>query len=332
MRFLRSEAGQGVWLGFMALLAVIWANSPGASAYFALVGMSLPVWTLGDWVKEGLMSLFFFQVGLEIKSEIRQGELSHWQSLALPVAAAIGGMIVPALVYLGVNATGGDPRGWPVPVATDIAFALAVFAAFGRGLPQGLRIFLLTLAIVDDLGAVLIIAGVFHSGIHLSLVAVVLAQVVPVKAIRKVMHWLHPPVAWIVLPAFAFTAAGVSLAGAGRSLWLDPRCLGVALGLLIGKPVGVYLGAHLAVRCKIARFPVDFPRLPFVGVCLLCGIGFTMSLFLGALAIPPGEKAAVIALKSGIAVGSILSACAGAAILFIGRRSRATGEPDRPAA
>lgn len=326
MRFLRSEAGQGALLGLAALLAVVWANSPWAASYFALTGARLPLGTVSDWVKEGLMSLFFFQVGLEIKYEIRRGELSHPQTLALPVAAAIGGMIVPALIYLGVNAFGGDPRGWPVPVATDIAFALAVFAAAGRGLPPALRIFLLTLAIVDDLGAVLMIAGLFHSGVHLSLIAVVLAMFVPIGAVKATMRRLHPIVVYLVLPVFAFTAAGFAVAGLGWAGWLDPRLMGIALGLLIGKPLGVFVAAHLAVRCKIARFPQDFPALPFVGVCLLCGIGFTMSLFLGALAIPGGEKAAVVAVKSGIAAGSILSACAGAAILALARRTRAPGE------
>lgn len=322
MTFLRSEAGQGALMGLAAVLAILWANSPWAGAYAALVGARLPLWTLGDWVKEGLMSLFFFQVGMEIKYEVRRGELSHPKTLALAVIAAIGGMIVPALVYLGVNFAGGDPRGWPVPVATDIAFALAVFAIAGKGLPPALRLFLLTLAVVDDLGAVLIIAGVFHSGVHLSLVAVILSMLVPTGMIKAVMARLHPIVTYAVLPVFAFTAAGFSLGG-GAGGQLDPRFLGIVLGLLVGKPLGVFGAAWLAVRCKIARFPADFPVVPFLGMCLLCGIGFTMSLFLGAMAIPEHEKAALVAVKSAIAVGSILSACAGAAILVLGRRIRA---------
>jgi NhaA family Na+:H+ antiporter len=370
--FLQTEAGSGVLLAACALVAVIWANSAWAGAYDAIVHHDLPgpwghAWPVGEWVKEGLMAVFFYMVGLEIKHEIREGSLSDPKTLALPVGAALGGMIVPALVYLGVNLSGGDLRGWSVPVATDIAFALAVLAMVGKGLPSSLRVFLLTLAIVDDLGAVVII-GIFYNsafslpwiavllavlaatfavrfvpkvpaviypllfalawwltlkaGISPSLTAVVAAFCVPTTRIEKLIEAIHPFVAYVVLPLFAFTASGFSLAGAGPSLLADPRFLGVVLGLFLGKQLGVYAAAKGLVAAKLAVLPEDATPLQLYGVCLLCGIGFTMSLYLAALAFPAGDKSAEIAAKSAIAVASLLSACAGAIILKLSRMTQ----------
>jgi NhaA family Na+:H+ antiporter len=370
LEFLKTEAGSGVLLAGCAAVAVTFANSPWADVYGAIVHHDLPgpwghTWPLAEWVKEGLMAVFFYMVGLEIKREIREGSLSDPKTLALPVGAALGGMIVPAIVYLGVNAFGGDLRGWSVPVATDIAFALAVLAMAGKGIPASLRVFLLTLAIVDDLGAVLII-GVFYNsafslpwiagllavfaatfalrfvprlpafvypvlfvlawwltlkaGISPSLAAVVSAFCVPTQRIEKLIEAIHPFVAYIVLPLFAFTASGFSLAGAGPALIADPRFLGVVLGLFAGKQLGVYAAARGLVAARLAVLPEGAAPLQLYGVCLLCGIGFTMSLYLAALAFPDGDKSAEIAAKSAIAVASILSACAGAAILNLSQR------------
>jgi len=370
--FLKTEAGSGVLLAACALVAVLWANSPWAGAYDAIVHHDLPgpwghAWPVGEWVKEGLMAVFFYMVGLEIKHEIRGGSLSDPRTLALPVGAALGGMIVPALVYLGVNAWGGDLRGWSVPVATDIAFALAVLAMAGKALPGSLRVFLLTLAIVDDLGAVVII-GVFYNsafslpwiagllavlaatgiarfvrklplavylllfavawwltlkaGISPSLTAVVSAFCVPTRRIEKLIEAIHPFVAYAVLPLFAFTASGFSLEGAGLSLLADPRFVGVVMGLFLGKQLGVYAAARGLIAAKWAVFPEGATPAQLYGVCLLCGIGFTMSLYLAALAYPTGDKSAEIAAKSAIAVASLLSACAGAAILKLSQTTQ----------
>ncbi len=372
LEFLKTEAGSGVLLATCATVAVIWANTPWAGTYQAIVHHDLPgpwghAWPVAEWVKEGLMAVFFYMVGLEIKHEIREGSLSDPKTLALPVGAALGGMVVPVSVYLSVNAWGGDLRGWSIPVATDIAFALAVLGMAGKGIPASLRVFLLTLAIVDDLGAVVII-GVFYNsafslpwiagllavlaatvavrfiprsplavhlllfvlawwltlkaGISPSLAAVASAFCVATPRIEKLIEAIHPFVAYIVLPLFAFTASGFSLAGAGAALFADPRFLGVALGLFVGKQLGVYAAARGLVAAKLAVLPQDATPAQLYGVCLLCGIGFTMSLYLAALAFPAGDKTAEIAAKSAIAVASILSACAGAAILNLSQRTQ----------
>ncbi len=365
LEFFKTEAGSGFLLAACAVVAMVWANLPAAHFYEDFVHAELPgpwgqAWPLYEWVKEGLMAVFFYMVGLEIKHEVREGALSDPRTLALPVGAALGGMVVPALVYLGVNASGGDLRGWSIPVATDIAFALAVLAMVGKSIPASLRVFLLTLAIVDDLGAVVII-GVFYNsafsppwiaalmaafaatfavrfvpklpalvylvlfavawwltlkaGISPSLTAVVSAFCVRTPRIERLIETIHPFVAYFVLPLFAFTASGFSLAGAEATLFTDPRFLGVALGLFLGKQLGVYAAAQGLVAVRMAVLPEGATALQLYGVCLLCGIGFTMSLYLAALAFPVGDKSAEIAAKSAIAVASLLSACAGAAIL-----------------
>jgi NhaA family Na+:H+ antiporter len=379
VEFLKTEDGSGTLLAIFAVLAIVWANSPFADSYFGFIHshftLSVPGWSLDEsvleWTKEGLMAIFFFVVGLEIKYEIFRGELSSPQKLALPVIAAIGGMVAPALVYVLINLLpGGDLHGWSVPMATDIAFALAILALVGKGLPSSLRVFLLTLAIVDDLGAVMVI-GIFYShGFHVgylmamaafltvmalakfvfrnriwlygayavlfvliwamsiksglgpSLVAVMAAFCVTLDAaegsepvLKQVLHYVHPYVAFGILPFFAFTASGFSLAGAGLDSLTDPRFLGVVLGLFVGKQIGIFFAAWLAVRLKFATMPEGATAYQLYGVCMLCGIGFTMSLYLGALAFPAGDEAAQIAVKSGVVMGSVLSGCAGAVLL-----------------
>lgn len=382
IEFITTEAGGGVILAIAAFIAIIWANSPLAASYFGFIDHPIRIqvgdWsyekTVLKWVKEGLMAIFFFVVGLEIKYEIFRGELSSLRKLALPVIAAFGGMAVPALVYVGINMfAGGDMRGWAVPAATDIAFALAVLALVGKGLPSSLRIFLLTLAIVDDLGAVMII-GIFfnnafvpyyiavvavllvlmflaryivtfhkngvgpaytvlfvaiwamslHAGLSTSLTAVLAAFMVTIDPagkgeegmLKSIIHDLHPYVAYMILPLFAFVAAGFSFAGMGWEALSDLRFLGVAAGLFVGKQLGIFAVTWLAVKVGLGRKPEGSTFAQIYGVCLLCGIGFTMSLYIGALAFPVEDVSAHNAVKLGVIVGSILSACAGAILLM----------------
>ena len=382
--FLKTEAGSGTVLGLAALAALIVANSPAAGGYFAWLkseqvlqlgplGLTLSV---SEWIKEGLMAVFFLVVGLEIKYEILRGELSDPRKLATPVLAALGGMIAPALVYLAVSGLlGGPHQGWPVPLATDIAFALAVFAMVGRGLPTSLRIFLLTLAIVDDLGAIALIAVLFSQGVQwpplilvagllvaggvlarfrkvpspfwvlgfaavwgltvqaglsTSLTAVAFAAIVPIRAraedrqspLREAMHDLHPYVAFLILPLFAFAKAGVAFGGLALEQLVAPLVLGIALGLFIGKQVGVFGFAWLAARTGWGARPAGASWAQVYGVSLLCGVGFTMSLFIGALAFPGAADSPVQAeVKLGVLGGSLLSALAGAAVLALARRA-----------
>jgi NhaA family Na+:H+ antiporter len=384
LEFLRTEAGSGAVLGLAALAALIVANSPVSAAYFGWlksehilqVGPLILEMSISEWIKEGLMAVFFLVVGLEIKYEILRGELSDPRQLATPVLAAAGGMIAPALVYLAISgATGGPHAGWPIPLATDIAFALAVFAVAARSLPSSLRVFLLTLAIVDDLGAISLIAALFSSGVELgplagvaamlalgffaarirkvpapfwvlgfaavwyltvqaglstSLTAVAFAAIVPVaeradgqSPLREAMHDLHPYVAFLVLPLFAFAKAGVSFAGLSLDQMLAPLVLGVAFGLFAGKQIGVLGAAWLASALKIGRKPTGATWLELYGVSLLCGVGFTMSLFIGALAFPGAiDSPEQVEVKLGVLLGSLLSAMAGGAVLAVASRRR----------
>ena len=383
--FLRTEAASGAVLGLAALAALAVANSPLAGTYFAWlksehvlqVGPLLLELTISEWIKEGLMAVFFLVVGLEIKYEILRGELSDPKKLATPVLAAVGGMVAPALVYLAVSgAMAGPHGGWPIPLATDIAFALAVFAFAARNLPSSLRVFLLTLAIVDDLGAIALIAAVFSadvawlpllrivgllvvggvtsrlrkipapfwvlgfglvwyltvlSGLSTSLTAVAFAAIVPVNErpadgqspLREAMHDLHPYVAFLVLPLFAFAKAGVSFAGLSLEQAFAPLVIGIALGLFVGKQIGVFGAAALASALKIGRRPTGSTWLELYGVSLLCGVGFTMSLFIGVLAFPgAADSPQQIEVKLGVLGGSVLSALAGIAVLRVAGRRR----------
>jgi NhaA family Na+:H+ antiporter len=293
------------------------------------------------------------------------------------VLAAVGGMVAPAAVYLAVSASMNGPHGgWPIPLATDIAFALAVFAVAARGLPSSLRVFLLTLAIVDDLGAIALIAVLFSSGVDwvplawvagllaagglfatrcrvpapfwvlgfgliwyltvmaglsTSLTAVAFALIVPLanrtedgqSPLREAMHDLHPYVAWLVLPLFAFAKAGVSFAGLSLEQALAPLVLGIALGLFLGKQIGVFGAAWLASALKIGQRPTGATWLELYGVSLLCGVGFTMSLFVGLLAFPGAiDSPQQVEVKLGVLAGSFLSAVAGATVLVMATQRR----------
>ena len=385
LEFLKTEAASGMLLGLAALTALIVANSPLAPGYFGWlksehilqVGPLILQLTISDWIKEGLMAVFFLVVGLEIKYEVLRGELSDPRKLATPVLAAIGGMVAPAGVYLVVSGLLNGPQGgWPIPLATDIAFALAVFAVAARGLPSSLRVFLLTLAIVDDLGAIALIAVLFSSGVDwlplawvagllvvggwfargrripapfwvlgfgliwyltvlaglsTSLTAVAFALIVPVarrsedgqSPLQEAMHDLHPYVAWLVLPLFAFAKAGVSFTGLSIEQVFAPLVLALALGLFLGKQIGVFGAAWLAATLKIGRPPTGATWLELYGVSLLCGVGFTMSLFIGVLAFPGTiDSPEQVAVKLGVLGGSCLSAIFGAAVLAVATRRR----------
>ncbi len=383
LRFLRIESAAGAALAAAGAAALILANSPWAGRYFAFLAAPFTVrlgafahtLSVEAWVKGGLMALFFLVVGLEIKFEVRRGELSSPRRLALPLLAALGGMIVPALVYLAANlGPGGARGGWPIPTATDVAFALAALAVVAPRAPPALRVFLLTLAIADDLGAVGLIGIVYttrihpaplaaaaialaalallsewrraplvfyavgfalvwaftlESGLDTSLAGVACAFTVPIGARRpgeegvakRFMDSLQPYVSFGVLPLFAFTAAGFALTDLTAADAVAPLPVGIMLALTIGKPVGVFGFSLLGVAMRIARRPSGATWLEILGAAMLCGVGFTMSFYLGALAFPAGGPTGE-QVRLGVIAGSLASVAMGAAALAWARRCR----------
>jgi NhaA family Na+:H+ antiporter len=364
-RFLDSEASGGLILMGFAALAIIVANSALAPGYFAALHTYLGPLSVSHWVNDGLMVVFFLLVGLEIKREMLEGQLSSWSRRILPGVAALGGMVVPALIYIAFNRA--DPvamRGWAIPTATDIAFALGVLSLLGPRMPASLKVFLAALAIIDDLGAVGIIARfysgalslphllgaavalailvamnlrgvralwpylllgvvlwflVLQSGVHATIAGVVLALTIPLRAgdaspLRTLEHGLHRPVAFLVVPIFGFANAGVSFSGVGVETVLAPLTLGVGLGLLLGKVIGVLGAVGLMVGLGLAPLPMGARWLHMLGTALLCGIGFTMSLFIGLLAFAdaPLLQSEV---KFGIIGGSALAGMLGYLVL-----------------
>jgi NhaA family Na+:H+ antiporter len=381
LAFLRTESGAGAVLALAALAGFGLANSPWAGDYAGFVGHEAPVriggfaqtLSVADWVRDGLMALFFLVVGLEVKYEVLRGEFSSPRRLAAPVLAAIGGMAVPATIYLLANAgRAGSPGGWPTPLPTDVAFALAALALFGRRLPQSLRLFVLTLAVADDIGVVAIIALLLHgplhagpllgavltlavlaalsrwrraprlfyaagfvltwaftlrSGLNTSLAGFACALVTPIdprRADQESMHetfmrGLHPYVAYLVLPLFAFTSAGVAVRGIAWRDILAPGPIGVALGLLVGKPLGIFGATAAAVSLRMGRRPLGATWLEFFGVTCLCGAGFTVSFFIAGLAFAPAVQAPI---RLAVIVGSLASVALGGAILARGQALR----------
>jgi NhaA family Na+:H+ antiporter len=377
--FIDSETAGGLVLMASAALALIVANSPLAAGYFALLGHHAFGLSLLDWINDAPMALFFLLVGLEIKRELAVGRLASWRARALPGFGALGGMIVPALIFVAINT--GSPatlRGWAIPTATDIAFALGVLALLGSRVPLSLKVFLTALAILDDLGAVIIIAVfytadispmmiglaaltvavlvgmnasgvvrlvpylvlgaalwffVFSSGVHATIAGVLLAATIPVKGawgdagspLERLERALARWVAFLVLPIFGFANAGVSLAGTTIGGLANPVTLGTALGLFLGKQAGVFAGVWLSVWARLAVRPAGASWAQTYAVALLCGIGFTMSLFIGLLAFD--AEALVNDAKIGVLAGSLLSAIAGWIVL----RATTTPPPGRGA-
>ena len=415
--FFRTEAASGLLLIAVAVVALVWANSPLAASYVALwqttVTLGAGPFVLAEpllfWVNDALMAVFFLVVGLEIKREILTGELASARKAALPLAAAVGGMVVPAGLYVALNASGPGLAGWATPMATDIAFSLGVLALLGTRAPLALKVFLTALAIADDLGAVVVIAlfyghgihvaalvasgaiaaglyamnrlgvrqivpylvggvalwiAVHESGLHATIAGVVLALTVPARRrtdadtfldqgryyldrfaerfttphgtptpgqldvvqaledacegvqtpLRRLEHGLHKPVAFGILPVFALANAGVAVGSGFGALLASPVALGVVLGLVVGKPVGVFALAWLAVKVGIADRPEGVSWRQMFGVAALCGIGFTMSIFIATLAFP-ADPALLDAAKVGVLLGSLVSGVLGYAWL-----------------
>jgi Na+:H+ antiporter, NhaA family len=389
--FLHSEATGGIVLMAAAALALVVANLPGWSAWYfeTLHHVTGPVispkygqMTVHLWINDAAMALFFLLVGLEIKREFVDGRLASWERRRLPVLAAAAGMAAPAAIYLAV--AGGTPaltQGWAIPAATDIAFAIGVLAILGKRAPTSLKLFLTTVAIVDDLGAVAIIAlfytakldlaslglaalawgamfalnragvkrlwlyapfavllwlFVFRSGVHATVAGVLAAMAIPItkspgapddahSPLHRLEHALHPWSAFLIVPLFGFANAGVSLGGASASVLLEPLPLGIALGLFLGKQVGIFASVLLAHKTGFARRPgwSSWPQV--YGAALLAGIGFTMSLFIGGLAF--SDAAMVDAVKIGVLAGSLLSAVAGYLVLRFAPARRALALP-----
>src|SRR5512139_301684 len=372
--FLRMESAGGRLLMAAACVALLVANSPLAGFYTTLLEMPVSLqfgiaWLskpLLLWINDGLMAVFFLLVGLELKRELLQGHLSSVRQAVLPAIAAVGGMVVPALIYAAVNRS--DPeslRGWAIPVATDIAFALGVLSLFGSRVPTALKALLLSLAIFDDLGAIIVIAlfyteslslpsllaaavliaalfalnragvtrpaayvllgialwiAVLKSGVHATLAGVVLALFIPLRAAdgapstgSHLEHSLHPWVAFGVLPLFAFANAGVPLQGISLGNVMEHVPLGIALGLFLGKQLGVMGFIWIAVRLRVAALPAELRWSQVYGMAVLTGIGFTMSLFVASLAFPAAPGGGLDRL--GVLLGSLLSGVAGYLLL-----------------
>ena len=388
MKQLGGEAAAGLLLIGVAVAAMIIANSPFHAEYEAMFDGTLgwtPVAklsTLGLWIDDALMAIFFFVVGLEIKREVVDGHLADPAKRRLPVVAAAAGMAVPAVVYLTFTGT-SEPlaRGWAIPAATDIAFALGVLALLARNLPPSLRLFLLAVAIVDDLGAVAIIAMfytaqikmawliaaavvlavmivlnrmrvehgwvfsvfaialwycVLHSGVHATIAGVLAAFTIPMQIGRRkhdcmvlrMEHALAPWNGYVIVPIFGFANAGVNLAGAGASAVIEPLPLAIAAGLVIGKQVGIFSTLVIADLTGFAQRPAGATWMQLWGTSALCGIGFTMSLFISSLAFP-GQPDLYEQAKLGVLCGSLASVIAAFAILRLAGRSSAqpAGEP-----
>jgi NhaA family Na+:H+ antiporter len=378
---LTSEAGGGIVLMVAAAIALVIANSPLAPAYFGVLKTYVLGLSILHWINDLLMAVFFLLVGLEIKREFLDGQLSTWPRRILPGLAAAGGMIAPALIFVAFNlATPATLRGWAIPTATDIAFALGVLALIGSRVPVSLKIFLTALAIIDDLGAVAIIAAfytadlslawlggaivligilvainragiekltpylvigavlwffVLKSGVHATLAGVALAMTIPLRRspgapddrhspLHILEHALHPYVAYLIVPIFGFANAGVSLSGISLAALVQPVPLGIAAGLFFGKQIGVFAVTWAAVKLKLADCPEHASWPQVYGVSLLCGIGFTMSLFIGLLAFPTSETLQD-QVKIGVLMGSVASALVGTLILMVARREQRPG-------
>ena len=325
VEFLRTEQSAGAVLFLATIAALIWANvSP---RYETIWGSRLEVGPLHadlrHLVNDGLMTMFFFVVGLEIKRELVRGELRDRRAAALPALAAIGGMVVPALFYLAFNTESSTRAGWGIPMATDIAFVVGMMALLGDRAPQRLRLFLLTLAIVDDVGAILIIAIAYSGGsLHPTLIAVAAALLVPARPVRgrpvleSLERYLHPLASYGVVPIFALANAGVLVSHASlREALGSPVFWGIVIGLAVGKPLGIIGASLLAVRARLGRLPLGVSHPNLIGGGTLAGIGFTVSLFVATLAF--ADAARVTEATLGVLVGSAVSGILGATLLLL---------------
>jgi len=377
--FLAKESASGILLIMAAVLAIICANTALNGSYQSLLSTPVAI-KIGAldiakplllWINDGLMAIFFFLVGLELKRELLEGELSDKRNIILPAAGAFGGMVVPALIYFYFNQ--GDPvsiRGWAIPAATDIAFALGILSLLGSRVPISLKIFLTSLAIFDDIGAIIIIAifytseistvallivalctpilflfnktqiiakapylliglvmwvATLKSGVHATLAGVLLAVFIPLHTPKKpnfsllknMEHSLHSFVGFIILPIFAFSNAGLNLRDIGVEQIFHDVSIGIALGLFLGKQIGIFSICWLAIKLKITKLPTGINWLSLYGTSALCGIGFTMSLFVGSLAFSDTGTSQLFDERLGIIVGSIASGIAGYLILSI---------------
>ena len=371
--FLKLESASGILLILASIVALLLANSPLAGVYQGFLDLPVAVQVgaleiakpLVLWVNDGLMAVFFFLIGLELKREFLEGELSDVQKITLPALGAIGGMATPAAIYLLFNH--GDPQatsGWAIPAATDIAFALGILTLLGKRVPNTLKVFLVSLAIFDDIGAIVIIAlfytdnlsltalaisvvcisllavlslrrstsiaayiligvimwvALLKSGIHATLAGVVLAMFIPMgrepdkqwSPLHQLEHDLHGAVSFVILPLFAFANAGVGLQGMTLDEVLGPVPVGIALGLVAGKQIGVFGLCLIGIKLGIAKLPQGVSWSALYGVSILCGIGFTMSLFIGSLAFEAGSSPYFHQDRIGILAGSFVSAVLG---------------------
>jgi Na+:H+ antiporter, NhaA family len=379
-KFIRFESSGGIVLVLAAAMALLISNSSWSTYYISFLDTPFVV-GFGDnvlskpvilWINDGLMVIFFLLVGLEIKRELIEGELNSWSKAILPVVAALGGMIVPALIYLFIN--WGDQtaiHGWAIPVATDIAFALGLLSLLGARIPLSLKVFLTAIAILDDLGAILIIAifytshlslislawamccivllfalnrmriksfmpyaligivlwvCVLKSGIHATLAGVVIAMAYPLRTsdepnrspLRELEHTLHPWVAFGVMPLFAFANAGVPFTGLSFKTLFETIPLGIACGLFFGKQIGIFFSSYFAIKTGLAQMPTQGRWSDIYGIALLCGIGFTMSLFIGTLAFSGISELKYQAyVRLGVLSGSLLSGIIGYSVLYV---------------
>jgi NhaA family Na+:H+ antiporter len=386
--FLQSESAGGVLLMLAAVLAIIFANTPLNLYYKELLAIPVEV-QVGSleiakpmllWINDGLMALFFFLVGLELKRDLVEGELSHKSNIILPAAGAVGGMVVPALFYWYFNAD--DPvalKGWAIPAATDIAFALGVLMLLGNRVPNSLKVFLVSLAIFDDIGAILIIAffytanisftalyfvalciallvymnkrnvvdkrwylfiglamwvAMLKSGVHATLAGVILALLIPMRSrtqpdispVKSLEHDLHGMVSLVVLPVFAFANSGLSLAGVTWDQVTHGVPIGIITGLFLGKQLGIFGICWLSIRCGITKIPKGANWLSLYGVSVLCGIGFTMSLFIGSLAFEETGVNLLFDERLGIIIGSLASGILGYVLLKVSLPKTSHGE------
>lgn len=370
--FFKIEASSGILLAFFALIAMVLANSELSSEYFSVLNFKIINLTVQHWINDAFMVIFFFLIGMEIKKEMVAGELRSPKKAALPIAAAMGGMVFPAIIYYFLNPEYPDSKGWGIPMATDIAFALGVLTIFGNRASLSLKIFLLAIAIVDDLGAILVIAffyttkinvqglaiaavvlgimmlvksigiknysiyillgffvwvGVLLSGVHATIAGVLIGLLTPYKfpterkstitysPLEYLVHKLHPWVSFGIMPIFALANAGVVIKGVDIiEIIKNPIHQGVALGLLIGKPMGILVFSLLAVKFKLAQLPSALSWRDVTAVGVLAGIGFTMALFISNLALYPQQE---IYSKTGIIIGSIIAAIAGSILLAV---------------